>query len=84
LATGLAMIKPDEVPQELTKAVKTSVWKAWLTLAASGLIVAGAGLLLTGFFLLIEPHVGSAAAFTTIGLITIALGGGLFLHKRSR
>lgn len=88
MGAGLAMLPEDKLPeqvgQHVSQAVRKTVWHAWFTLAASLLVVAGTGLLFVGLFLLIEPQFGSAAAFTVIGLIALALGGGLFLYLRHR
>lgn len=59
------------------------IWRrALLMMVSTLLLIVGLGLALTALGLLIEPHVGSAAAFAVIGVIVLAASGGLFLYMQ--
>ncbi|MEX2213811.1 MAG: hypothetical protein WD768_06775 [Phycisphaeraceae bacterium] len=83
LIAGAALLDTS-VADDLGKSFARPIKRAWLTMTASMCVAVGCGLLMAGLFVLIQPHVGSAAAFAALGFIALAAGGGLLLHLRQK
>lgn len=78
----------EEMQAKIDQSVDRIADRLWsrvlMATVAIALLMTGMALVLITLGLLIEPHVGSAAAFAVIGAIVLAAGGGLLHMQRRR